>query len=97
MEPKADPSESSPKRRLQVLPPSDEIVSSMGSDGHRRFVYAASVTGRFATMRRIGFAILFAIFLGLPFIRLGGRPIILLDIAKRQFFLFGLTFNSQDA
>jgi cytochrome c oxidase accessory protein FixG len=33
----------------------------------------------------------------LPWIRVGGRPAVFLDVDRRQFFLFGMTFNAQDA
>src|SRR5690606_30314077 len=32
----------------------------------------------------------------LPWIQVGGHPAVFLDVEKRQFFLFGATFNAQD-
>jgi cytochrome c oxidase accessory protein FixG len=54
------------------------------------------VKGRWTTLRRIGFALLIAIYAVLPWIEINGNPAVFLDIQHRKFFLFGLTFNAQD-
>ncbi len=82
--------------RLPLLAP-EEFQSSLASDGHRRFVYAAEVHGRFHGLRRIVFALLIAIWIALPLIPLNGHPLVLLDVQRRSFYFFGATFNSQDA
>lgn len=76
--------------------PSLDSVASLNRDGSRRFVHPADVSGRFVNRRRITFAILFAILFAVPWLKIGGRPAILLDIPQRQFFLFGEIFNAQD-
>lgn len=83
-------------RRLPVVQ-HDMGEGSLGRDGHRRRPYPADVSGRFIRARRIGFAILIAVWAALPWIPIKGHPAVFLDIEKRQFFLFGLTFNAQDA
>jgi cytochrome c oxidase accessory protein FixG len=40
--------------------------------------------------------LLMALFLLLPYVQIGGHPAILLDIVRRQFYLFGLTFLPTD-
>jgi len=40
--------------------------------------------------------ILFAIFLITPFIRFGGKPLVLLDIPARKFYVFGLIIWPQE-
>ncbi len=82
--------------RLPLLAP-EEFQSSLASDGHRRFVYAAEVHGRFHGLRRIVFALLVAIWIAVPLIPLNGHPLVLLDVQRRSFYFFGATFNSQDA
>ena len=37
------------------------------------------------------------IFLALPWMKIGGKPILLLDVAARKFVLFGAIFGAQDA
>lgn len=85
-------------RRLPVVHDDGSMgEGSLGRDGRRRRPYPADVSGRFARARRIGFAVLIAIWAALPWIPVRGHPAVFLDIEKRQFFLFGLTFNAQDA
>ncbi len=69
---------------------------SLGTDGHRIAVYPADVSGRFTFARRVVFVVLMAVYAALPWIPVGGHPAVFLDIAHREFFLFGLTFNAQD-
>ncbi|MCB1200397.1 MAG: cytochrome c oxidase accessory protein CcoG [Leptospiraceae bacterium] len=59
-------------------------------------VIARPIQGFYRTWKtRIDF-ILFPLFMILPFIRIGGRPLILLDIPARKFFIFGLTIWPQE-
>jgi cytochrome c oxidase accessory protein FixG len=81
------------KRQLPVI---DEPASSLRTDGRRNYVHPADVTGRFMTRRRVVFAILIAVYVALPFIQVGGRPAVFLDVEHRRFFLFGLSMNAQD-
>lgn len=76
--------------------PTLDTVASLNQDGSRRYVHPADVSGRFVNLRRVTFAVLFAILFAVPWIKVGGRPAILLDVPKRQFFLFGEIFNAQD-
>lgn len=69
---------------------------SLGRDGRRKRPYPADVSGRWATYRRIVYALLVAIWAALPWIPVGGHPAVFLDVDKRQFFLFGMTANAQD-
>src|SRR5688572_20246723 len=78
------------------LPVIDETRSSIRSDGSRNHVHPADVRGRFATARNVVFALLIGVYVAIPFLRVGGRPAILLDVAHRRFFLLGATFNAQD-
>ena len=71
-------------------------AGSLRSDGKRVQIRPAEVRGRFDRARRLGFAVLIAIYLALPWIAIGGHPAVLLDIGARRFYLFGATFNAQD-
>jgi cytochrome c oxidase accessory protein FixG len=70
---------------------------SLRADGSRDWVHPADVKGVWTTRRRIVFGVLIAIYVVLPWISIGGHPAVFLDIGDRQFFLFGATFNAQDA
>ncbi len=69
---------------------------SLSRDGSRKFVHPADVKGRFTSRRNVIFAVLIVILVAIPFIRMGGHPVLFLDVEHRQFFLFGRTFNAQD-
>ncbi|MBX3247249.1 MAG: 4Fe-4S binding protein [Myxococcales bacterium] len=81
-------------RSLPVL--QNEPASSLNKDGSRNFVHPADVSGRFTRIRNVVFVVLLLIYLALPFVQIGGRPAVFLDIASRRFFLFGGSFNAQD-
>jgi cytochrome c oxidase accessory protein FixG len=83
----------SDKRHLPVLA---TPASSLRADGHRNIVHPADVHGRFTRARHVGFALLGAIFLAVPWIRIAGRPALFLDVPARRFFLFGASYNAQD-
>lgn len=54
------------------------------------------VWGRNEKRRWAIFAVKFAIFLGLPWLTVGGAPALLFDIPKRQYHVFGQIFWPQD-
>ena len=78
------------------LPVVDEHASSLRSDGSRNYVHPADVKGRFTRLRYIIFAVLIAIYVALPFVKVGGHPAVFMDIVNRKFYLFGAVFNAQD-
>lgn len=77
--------------------PNLDRLSSIKEDGSRNHIHPADVKGRFVSRRNVVYAVLIAIYVAMPFVRVGGKPAIHLDIAARRFFLFGATFNAQDA
>jgi cytochrome c oxidase accessory protein FixG len=76
--------------------PEDRLTTT-DEEGRRVYIHPADVRGRFRNRRTVIHAIMILIFLVLPWIRIGGHPAILLDIAHRRFALFGLTFWAHDA
>ncbi len=78
------------------LPVFEEPASSLRSDGSRNYVHPADVRGRFTRLRYIIFAVLIAVYVVLPFVKIGGHPAVFMDIVNRRFYLFGGVFNAQD-
>ncbi|NOJ80531.1 cytochrome c oxidase accessory protein CcoG [Myxococcus xanthus] len=76
--------------------PRIDQLTSIHADGSRLALHPADVRGRFITRRRVGFAVLIAIYLALPLVEVGGHPAVHLDVAARRFYLFGGTYNAQD-
>jgi cytochrome c oxidase accessory protein FixG len=60
-------------------------------------MHPADVRGRFARARIVGFAALIGLWACLPWVKVGGHPAVFVDVETREFFLFGLVFNPQDA
>jgi cytochrome c oxidase accessory protein FixG len=82
---------------VRRLPIAGQTTGSLATDGRRNFVYPADVSGRFHRVRLVIFAVLIAVWIALPLVRINGRPALLLDIATREFYAFGAAFNAQDA
>jgi cytochrome c oxidase accessory protein FixG len=72
-------------------------TSSLRADGSRNFVHPADVQGRFDRLRKLTFTLLIGLLAWLPWLEIGGHPAVFLDVEQRSFYLFGATFNAQDA
>jgi len=57
---------------------------------------ARPVRGRFRSLRSAANVILIAILFAIPWIRIDGQPLVLLDIPARQFHVFGLVIFPQE-
>ncbi|MGB3049810.1 MAG: hypothetical protein WBB42_02355, partial [Polyangiales bacterium] len=68
------------------LPVVEEPASSLRSDGSRNYVHPADVKGRFTRLRYTIFSVLIAIYVLLPFVKIGGHPAVFLDIVNRRFY-----------
>jgi cytochrome c oxidase accessory protein FixG len=59
-------------------------------------IHARAVQGTFRNLRWGADAILIGILLAVPWIRIGGEPLVLLDIPARKFHVFGLVIFPQE-
>ncbi|MDB4584083.1 cytochrome c oxidase accessory protein CcoG [Draconibacterium sp.] len=69
---------------------------NLNERGGRKWVYAKKPSGKWFTRRTIFSWFMLLFFVGVPFIRINGNPLILLDIANRKFIIFGAIFWAQD-
>lgn len=69
---------------------------NLNERGGRKWVYAKKPSGKWWTRRTIVAYILLALWVGIPFIKINGNPLVLLDIANRKFIIFGAIFWAQD-
>jgi cytochrome c oxidase accessory protein FixG len=76
--------------------PSDR-PATMDESGKRVFIFPAGVKGFWRNARTVVEIFLVIFFLVLPWIKIGGHQALLLDISRRQFSVFGLTFWAHDA
>ena len=76
--------------------PSLESLASIRADGSHVRLHPADAPGRFRRWRRLAAGLLLVLYLALPWIRVGGYPAVLLDLAARRFHFFGWTLAAQD-
>ncbi|MEM9019885.1 MAG: cytochrome c oxidase accessory protein CcoG [Planctomycetota bacterium] len=79
-----------------LLQPEGHVLSTLEQDGSRRWLYPKLSKGPFLFWRRVVAWVLIGIFTVIPFIKINGRPAILLDILRREFHIFGVTFLPTD-
>jgi cytochrome c oxidase accessory protein FixG len=81
---------------MTALRAPERVLPTLNQDGTRRWVRPRPFHGRFERRRLVTAWALMVTFAALPFMRIGGRPAILLDVVHRQFTLLGRTFLPTD-
>ncbi|HEX5101531.1 MAG TPA: cytochrome c oxidase accessory protein CcoG [Polyangiaceae bacterium] len=76
--------------------PSHRVLPTLNADGTRRWIHPRLYRGPKWRARRVAAWALMALFTGLPWMRVGEKPVVLLDVPKREFTLFGHTFLPTD-
>ncbi len=84
------------ERDSPLLRPEGRVLSTLNPDGSRRWLTPKPSIGRFWRQRRAVAWILIIVFAVLPWIRINGKPAILLDVMTRKFVFFGTTFRPTD-
>lgn len=79
----------------QLIPP-ERVLPTLNNDGTRRWVRPKLYQGTYYRYRLWVAWGLIVLFMALPFVFIGGKPAILLDVPGRQFHLFGTTFLPTD-
>ena len=75
------------------LEPPEHVLSTLNPDGTRRWLAPRLAKGRFWKRRRVVAYWLILLFNLLPWIQIGGKPAMLLDVMHREFTFFGMTFQ----
>lgn len=73
-----------------------QVLSTLNRDGSRRWMQPRLSPGRFWRRRAATAWALIALFVLLPYIQINGKPLVLLDLPRRHFTLFGTTFLPTD-
>ena len=84
------------KQRGKRRRPDLDTVYTINTDGSRNFLHPADVRGLWQNVKRVVFLLLIAVYAGVPFVRIGGRPLVHLDLPGRAAHLFGQSFSNQD-
>ncbi|NJC25578.1 4Fe-4S dicluster domain-containing protein [Neolewinella antarctica] len=73
-----------------------DSIGTVTADGKRNWIFAKQPDGRYYRWRTYLSVVLLLVLFGLPWIKVGGEPLVLLNVVERHFILFGLTFTPQD-
>src|SRR4051812_46410522 len=73
-----------------------DTLASVDKLGKRKWVYAQKPKGKFYKIRTYLSLLYFAVFFGLPFIYVNGRPLFMFDIPDAKFVILGKLFLPQD-
>ncbi|MCC9600597.1 cytochrome c oxidase accessory protein CcoG [Stieleria sp. JC731] len=79
-----------------LLEAPEHVLSTLERDGSRRWLRPKLATGYWWQKRRVVAYLLMVIFVAIPHLKVNGKPLILLDIAARQFTILGRTFLPTD-
>ena len=79
-----------------LLDAPEQVLSTLDREGHRRWLRPRLSQGPWWKRRRIVAYLLMLVFVAIPHLRIGGKPMILLDIVARKFTIFGYTFLPND-
>ena len=80
----------------KILETDEDVLSTLHSDGKRRWMYPTLSRGKFLKNRLILGWGLIVFFLALPIVKIGGKPAIFLDVLHREFTFFGITLYPTD-
>ncbi|MEL7160161.1 MAG: 4Fe-4S dicluster domain-containing protein [Bacteroidota bacterium] len=73
-----------------------DTIATVDEEGRRKWIFPKKPNGRFYRWRTyLSYGLLLVLF-GLPWVRIGGEPLVLLNVLERKFILFGLAFSPQD-
>jgi len=81
---------------MTMLRAPERVLPTLNNDGTRRWIRPRHFKGRFERARLVTAWTLIVLFAGLPFVHIGGKPAILLDLVHRRFTLFGRMFLPTD-
>jgi cytochrome c oxidase accessory protein FixG len=81
---------------LKIVQPPGRVLSTLNEDGSRRWIRPRFSGGAFFRRRRVTAYALMVVFFLIPYLRVNGRPLILLDLPRREFTLFGSVFSATE-
>ncbi|PWB74123.1 cytochrome c oxidase accessory protein CcoG [candidate division GN15 bacterium] len=73
-----------------------DSLATIDQRGHRKWVYPTQPVGPLYRWRTAVAMVLLTFLFGAPFIRVGGNPLLQIDLLNRKFFIFGAVFWPQD-
>lgn len=71
-------------------------ISTVDKKGKRVWIYPKKPVGKFYNYRKWLSYFLLALLFGMPYIKIGGEPLLMFNIMERKFIIFGQIFWPQD-
>lgn len=79
-----------------AVPAPERVLPTLNPDGSRNRIRPKTFKGRYYWGRFAVAWLLLATFILIPFVKMSGKPLILLDIGRREFTILGYTFLATD-
>jgi cytochrome c oxidase accessory protein FixG len=73
-----------------------DSIATIDKEGKRKWIFSKKPKGRLTTYRTWVSVALLGLLFGGPFIKIGGEPLLLLNVLERRFVFFGQVFSPQD-
>ena len=73
-----------------------DSVGTMDTTGKRKWVYPRKPKGKYTNYRLLVSILLLIIYFSIPFLKINGNPVLLINIIERQFYILGQPFYPQD-
>lgn len=73
-----------------------DSVATISKDGQRNYIHPKKPKGKLYNLRTRFSIFYLIVFFALPFIKVNGEPLLMLNIIERKFIIFGLIFWPQD-
>ena len=73
-----------------------DAVATISKEGNRNYIHPQKPKGKLYKVRSYFSYFYLALFFTLPFLKVGGEPVFLINILERKFILFGKIFWPQD-
>jgi cytochrome c oxidase accessory protein FixG len=82
---------------LHSIAPPERVLPTLNADGSRRWIRPKPSRGRWFDWRRRMAYTLMLVFFAIPYLDVRGKPLVLLDLPRREFTLLGVTFLPTDS
>jgi len=71
-------------------------LSTLDESGNRKWLYPKKPEGRYYNYRKWLSYVLLAVLFGAPYVKIGGEPLLMINVLQRKFVIFGQVFWPQD-
>ncbi len=73
-----------------------DSIATIDAEGHRKWIFPKKPKGKFYKYRTYVSYLFLLLFFSVPLIRIGGEPLLMINIVQRKFIIFGQIFWPED-